>query len=36
MLLPYFEQAALASLYDHTKYWEKQKPGVVRNINPNL
>lgn len=29
MLLPYFEQAALASLYDHNVYWEKQKPGVV-------
>jgi len=29
MLLPYFEQAALASLYDHTKYWEKQQPGVA-------
>jgi prepilin-type N-terminal cleavage/methylation domain-containing protein/prepilin-type processing-associated H-X9-DG protein len=29
ILLPYFEQAALASLYDQTKYWEKQNPGVV-------
>ncbi len=29
MLLPYFEQAALASLYDHTQYWEKQRPGVA-------
>jgi prepilin-type N-terminal cleavage/methylation domain-containing protein/prepilin-type processing-associated H-X9-DG protein len=34
MLLPYFEQAALASLYDHTKYWEKQRPGVVETTIP--
>ncbi len=29
ILLPYFEQAALASLYDHSQRWERQKPGVV-------
>jgi prepilin-type N-terminal cleavage/methylation domain-containing protein len=31
-LLPYFEQAALASLYDHAKPWEKQRPGVASTI----
>jgi len=29
LLLPYFEQAALASLYDLNEYWEDQNPGVV-------
>jgi prepilin-type N-terminal cleavage/methylation domain-containing protein len=28
-LLPYFEQATLASLYDHKKPWEGQRPGVA-------
>ncbi len=28
-LLPYFEQAALAALYDHTEPWEGQRPGVA-------
>jgi prepilin-type N-terminal cleavage/methylation domain-containing protein/prepilin-type processing-associated H-X9-DG protein len=34
MLLPYFEQAALASLYDHGEYWEKQKEGVAATVIP--
>jgi prepilin-type N-terminal cleavage/methylation domain-containing protein/prepilin-type processing-associated H-X9-DG protein len=29
LLLPYFEQAALASLYNQNKYWEDQEPGVA-------
>ena len=29
LLLPYFEQAALSSLYDQNVYWEKQAPGVA-------
>jgi prepilin-type N-terminal cleavage/methylation domain-containing protein/prepilin-type processing-associated H-X9-DG protein len=28
-LLPYFEQAALAALYDHSEPWEGQRPGVA-------
>ncbi len=33
-LLPYFEQASLASLYDHTEPWEGQRPGVASTIIP--
>ena len=32
VLLPYFEQAALASLYDHTEPWEGQRPGVAATV----
>jgi prepilin-type N-terminal cleavage/methylation domain-containing protein/prepilin-type processing-associated H-X9-DG protein len=31
-LLPYFEQAALAKLYDNTKPWEKQADGVAATV----
>jgi prepilin-type N-terminal cleavage/methylation domain-containing protein/prepilin-type processing-associated H-X9-DG protein len=33
-LLPYFEQASLASLYDHKRPWEKQKPEVAATVIP--
>ena len=33
-LLPYFEQAALASLYDHSEPWEGQRPGVASTVIP--
>jgi prepilin-type N-terminal cleavage/methylation domain-containing protein/prepilin-type processing-associated H-X9-DG protein len=32
LLLPYFEQAALAKLYDNTKPWEKQADGVAATV----
>jgi prepilin-type N-terminal cleavage/methylation domain-containing protein/prepilin-type processing-associated H-X9-DG protein len=31
-LLPYFEQAALAAIYDNAKPWEKQRPGVTATV----
>jgi prepilin-type N-terminal cleavage/methylation domain-containing protein/prepilin-type processing-associated H-X9-DG protein len=33
-LLPYFEQASLAALYDHAKPWEGQRPGVASTMIP--
>ncbi|MCC6493528.1 MAG: DUF1559 domain-containing protein, partial [Pirellulales bacterium] len=34
LLLPYFEQTALANLYDHTQPWENQRPGVASTVIP--
>ncbi len=31
-LLPFFEQAALASLYDNSEPWEDQRPGVAATV----
>jgi prepilin-type N-terminal cleavage/methylation domain-containing protein/prepilin-type processing-associated H-X9-DG protein len=31
-LLPYFEQSALAALYDHTEPWEDQRDGVASTV----
>jgi prepilin-type processing-associated H-X9-DG protein len=33
-LLPYFEQAALASFYDHSEPWEDQPKGVASTVIP--
>lgn len=36
MLLPYFEQANLANIYDNTKPWDKQGPGVSNRVIPSF
>jgi prepilin-type N-terminal cleavage/methylation domain-containing protein/prepilin-type processing-associated H-X9-DG protein len=33
-LLPFFEQEALAKLYDHSRPWEKQRPEVAATVIP--
>ncbi|QDT98968.1 DUF1559 domain-containing protein [Gimesia aquarii] len=34
MMLPYFDQANLANLYDHTRPWEQQSAAVARTVIP--